>query len=516
MRNRIRYNVTGTLTTILIYLLLFLIQFKILYYLGNLLLGFYQAAQIFYLLFDSAVALHILNDKRNDGTYKIAYLFTIIVLPLFGSILYILSKWDLLRNTFTNLLNRSKESSRGLFIQDQEIIEDLNLRDPLAANTAKFLWGEEKYPTYRNGDMEYFSSGEAYFQALLREIKGAQHFIFMEYFILQQGSLWDQVQEILEEKIRQGVEVRLLYDGTSVITKVPLNFAKEQRKRGIKVKVFKPLVPVLSLYQNHRDHRKILVVDNQVAFTGGVNLADEYINQRTLFGHWKDSGTLTRGPSSRSFTLLFLSMWNLWEKNKEDFTPYLRTYEGDFKPREGAFITPFGDDPYGKNRVAKEVYNDIINQAVSYLHIMTPYLILDEETRSDLIHLAQCGVDVKIITPHIPDKKLVFLVTRSYYKSLLREGVRIFEYKPGFIHSKSMVSDNTKAVVGTINFDYRSLFLHFECGAYYYDRDLAQKVEKDFQETLGLSQEFTYEQTLEFSYFERAMGRILRVFAPML
>lgn len=516
MKKRIKYNVTGTLTTVLIYGILFVIQFGILYYLANFLRDLYQTTQIFFFLFDSIVALQILNDKNNDGTYKLAYLFSMIVLPLFGSILYLLSKWDFLRNKFSNIIYTSKEESFALYYQQPGILEELREKDPLAYNTAMFLWKEEKFPTYYNAETKYFSQGEDYFEAMLKELKQAKHFIFMEYFIIQQGYLWDQVEEILEEKVAQGVEVRILLDGTSIITKVPLDFPKELRKKGIQIQVFKPIIPLLSLYQNHRDHRKILVIDNQCAFTGGMNLADEYINKTTLFGHWKDNGTLTRGKSTRSFTLLFLTMWNLNVKEKEKFKPYLILDEDSIEYNKNSFIIPFGDDPYGKNRVAKEVYNDIINQSVSYLHIMTPYLILDEETRGDIIHLAQCGVDVKIITPHIPDKKLVFMVTRSFYKSLIKEGVKIYEYTPGFIHSKTMISDDIKAVVGTINFDYRSLFLHFECGAYYYDKELARLAEDDFQRTLLESHEFTLQMTKEFTYWERAMGRLLRVFAPMM
>lgn len=516
MKKRIKNNVTGTLTTIVIYAILFIIQFGFLYYLANFLRDIYRTTQAIYFILDSLVALHILNDKTNDSTYKLASLFTIIILPLFGALLYILSKWDLIRNRFSSIVHESKEESFPLYKQDPEVLERLKEEDHLAYNTAKFLWNKESFPTYHNTQTQYFSQGEEYFEAILQELEKAKKFIFMEYFIIQEGYMWDKILEILERKVKEGVEVRVLFDGTSVITKLPLNFHKVLREKNIQARIFKPIIPVLSLYQNHRDHRKILVIDNQCVFTGGMNIADEYINKTTLFGHWKDSGTLTRGKSTRSFTILFLTMWNLKYKEKEDFLPYLLPEDESVVYDKDTYITPFGDDPYGDTRIAKEVYNDIINQGTDYLHIMTPYLILDEESIGDLIHLAQAGVDVKIITPHIPDKKLVFLVTRSYYKPLLREGIKIFEYTPGFIHSKSMVSDDRKAVVGTINYDYRSLYLHFECGSYYYDENLAKEVERDFQETLKVCQEFTYQDTKEFSYFERIMGRILRVFAPMM
>ncbi|MCD1147574.1 cardiolipin synthase [Peptoniphilus sp. KCTC 25270] len=517
MKNRIQNNVTGTLTTVFIYLILFVAQFGLIFYVSTFLNEYYDVARYIFYILDAIVAVQILNDRGNDPTYKMAFLFTIIIFPFFGAILYVLGKRDIIRARFSQLLEKRKEDTQHRFIQDPKILEKMKETDPLSANTARFLWNEEKYPTYHNADMEYFTSGEEYFKALKRELEKAEKFIFMEYFILQQGKMWGEILDILKEKVEQGVEVRILYDGTAMLTKVPLNFPKELEKLGIKTFVFKPIIPVLSLYQNNRDHRKILVIDNRCAFTGGVNIADEYINEKELFGHWKDTGTLTYGCSTRSFTLMFLNMWNVNNKEKEDYEPYLLTKcDGFYEYKEDRFITPFGDDPYGENRVGKEVYNDIVNQGVDYVHIVTPYLIIDEETKGDLIHLAQSGVEVKIITPHIPDKKMVFLVTRSYYKPLLRGGVKIYEYTPGFIHAKSIVSDDKKAVVGTINLDYRSLFLHFECGSYFYDEVLAKEVEADFQDTLSKSHEFTYEMTKEFAYWERALGRLLRVFAPMM
>ncbi|MDQ0508565.1 cardiolipin synthase [Peptoniphilus ivorii] len=515
-RTRIKNSLFGTLTTVLVYGILFLIQFFVIYYAGAFLNEHRDVLQYAFFILDFTVALHILNDGRNDPVYKMAFLFTIVVLPVFGAFLYVLSKRDILRRWFSRRFETSKEDFTGLFHQEPEILEEIRERDPLFYNTARFLWNEESFPAYRNGDAHYFPLGEDYFEQMLKELESAKKYIFMEYFIVEQGYMLDRILDIVKRKIDEGVEVRFIFDGTSVLTKVPLNFRKEMEKLGIRTKVFKPIIPVLSLYQNHRDHRKILVIDNRVAFTGGINIADEYINAVEVYGHWKDTGIAVYGAMVRSFTNMFLAMWGVSEDEPENYRPYLLPPDSAYAGKHSGYVVPFGDDPYGKNRVGKEVYNDMINQAVKYLHITTPYLILDEETQSDLIHLAQSGVEVKIITPHIPDKRLVFLVTRSHYKVLLDSGVEIYEYTPGFIHAKNFSSDDTKCVVGTINCDYRSLFLHFECGAYFYDREMTAKVEADFQETLKMSMPFTREMCEDFSLWRRAAGRVLRIFAPMM
>lgn len=506
----------GQMMAIIVFLIVFILQFTLLTQVGSLFNKIFPFGQTAIVILDLGVALHVINDRQNDETYKLTFLFAIIAMPIFGSLFYILSRWDIVRNYFSDRMEVAREGVYPEFKQDERYLEEVKSLDPLAYNTLHFLWEQERYPTYKNTKTEYYSSGEENFEAIKRELRRAKHFIFLEYFIIKKGFMWDEILEILKQKVDEGVEVRLLFDGTNMLTKVHLGFPNEVRKLGIKVSVFKPMAPVISLYQNHRDHRKIIVVDNQCAFTGGINISDEYINRVKPFGHWKDVGTLSWGPSTTSYTLMFLSMWNVSNNASEDPTPYLLEYEGDEDDEDAGYITPFGDDPYVRNRVGHDVINDIISQAKDYVYITTPYLILDQELKSDLIHAAQSGIDVRIITPKIPDKEVVFLVTRSYYKELLRGGVRIFEYSPGFIHAKAIVSDDIKSLVGTINLDYRSLFLHFECASYYYDKKLAAEVKEDFNRTFEVVDEFTLEDTKEFSYFERIMGRLLRVLAPLL
>jgi cardiolipin synthase len=356
------------------------------------------------------------------------------------------------------------------------------------------------------------------FEAMKREIAEAKRFIFLEFFIIERGEMWDSILELLESKSREGVEVRIMYDGMGSFTVLPYNYIKVLQEKGLKAKVFSPIKPVISSYQNNRDHRKILVIDGHTAFTGGINLADEYINRKVRFGHWKDTGIMLKGDAVTSFTMMFLQMWNISEKEPEKYDIYLRDPEY-FYPLElnmDGFVIPYGDSPLDKESVGEEVYLDIINNARYYVHIMTPYLILDYEMVKALTFAAKRGVDVSIILPHIPDKKYAFLLAKSHYGELIRAGVKIWEYTPGFMHAKVFTSDDTKAAVGTINLDFRSLYLHFECGTYLYRNEVIRDVERDYQETLSLCRRISLEDIPNDPWYERFAGRALRLFAPLM
>ncbi|MDO4545337.1 MAG: phospholipase D-like domain-containing protein, partial [Bacillota bacterium] len=282
-------------------------------------------------------------------------------------------------------------------------------------------------------------------------------------------------------------------------------------------KVFSPMKPFLTTHQNNRDHRKILVIDGHTAFTGGVNLADEYINRRERFGHWKDTAIMVKGQATDSFTLMFLQMWNIDEKVKEKYARYLYTGGGhETGMHNGGYVLPYGDSPFDHEEVGEKVYFDILNRAKDYVHIMSPYLILDEETINVLTFAAQRGVDVKIILPHIPDKKYAYLLARTYYEELIREGVEIYEYTPGFIHAKVFTSDDEKAVVGTINLDFRSLYLHFECAAYIWKNPVVTDIEMDFQNTLAQSEKMTLKDCQQYNIIHKFAGRALRLVAPLM
>ena len=348
---------------------------------------------------------------------------------------------------------------------------------------------------------------------MLAQLETARKFIFLEFFIVEEGYMWGRILSVLERKAREGVEVRVLYDGTCAIGKLPYRYPRQLEELGIRCRMYAPLRPLVSTHYNNRDHRKIMVIDGRAAFTGGVNLADEYINRVDLHGHWKDVAVRITGEAVQGFTLMFLQMWNVESWEQEDYGRYLAASA----PVEAAgWVIPYGDSPFDQENVGEMVYMDILNRAESYVHIMTPYLIIDHEMITALTFAAKRGVDVKLIVPARPDKKTVFAVTRSYYRELIEGGVRIFEYTPGFVHAKIFVSDGGTAVVGSINLDYRSLYLHFECAALLCGGAAPAEVEADFQQTLAKCREVTLEDCRRDSLGRRLVGWILRPLATLM
>ena len=305
-----------------------------------------------------------------------------------------------------------------------------------------------------------------------------------------------------------------MYDGMCSIAMLPWSFPETLKKKGINCKIFSPIVPALSTCQNNRDHRKIVVIDGKVAFTGGVNIGDEYINEYDKYGHWKDTSIMLKGDAVKSFVLMFLQMWNIDEKTLKDYEKYINTEENLIK--NSSYVIPYSDNPYDEDNIGEQVYMDIINTAKKYVHIMTPYLILDNEMIMALKYAAKRGVDTVIIMPHVPDKIYAYLLARTYYEELLEAGVKIYEYTPGFVHAKVFISDDDEAVVGTINLDFRSLYLNFECAAYMYRNSAINYIEKDFERTLEECENITLENHKKYSVFKKIIGRILRLFAPLM
>ena len=337
----------------------------------------------------------------------------------------------------------------------------------------------------------------------------------MEYFIVEQGIMWDSILEILEEKVKEGVEVRFMYDGMCCIALLPYHYPETLQEKGIKCKMFSPIKPILSTHQNNRDHRKICVIDGHTAFTGGINLADEYINQKERFGHWKDTAVMIKGDAVQNFTIMFLQMWNVTEHQKEDYEKYLTPVQEELH-REPGYVLPYGDSPFDNENIGEQVYLHILNHAKKYVHIMTPYLILDNEMVTNLTYAAKSGIEVIIIMPHIPDKWYAFAVAKTYYEELIEAGVQIYEYTPGFVHAKVFVSDDDTATVGTINLDYRSLYLHFECGTFIYNNPVVWNIEKDFQETLKKCQKVSVMDLRTRGTVMTVAGRVLRLIAPLM
>lgn len=468
-------------------------------------------------LLSALVIIYILNKEENPS-FKLSWMIPIAAVPVFGILFYLFAELQIIGKLMDKKLRDNMKQTEPYLVQNQKVMDQLARISKQDANLARYIKNTGHYPAYGNTNVQYYSVGEMMFSAMKKELEAAKRFIFMEFFIVERGEMWDEILEILERKAKEGVEIRFMYDGMCTIALLPSGYVEELKEKGINAKEFSPIKPVLTTYQNNRDHRKILVVDGHTAFTGGVNLADEYINRRVRFGHWKDTGIMLKGDAATSFTMMFLEMWNISEKEPEEYGRYLRDPEY-FYPlelsREG-FVIPYGDSPLDGETVGKQVYLDIINSARQYVQIMTPYLILDYEMVRALTFAAKRGVETIIIMPRIPDKKYAFLLARSHYKELIRAGVQIFEYKPGFIHAKVFSSDGIKAVVGTINMDFRSLYLHFECAAYLYCNEVIRDIDRDFKETLAQCRSVSMEDLNKDPWYERFAGRALRLFAPLM
>ena len=460
-----------------------------------------------------AFLIYLLNTRSNPSI-KLTWCIIIALVPVFGVLLYLFITFDWGHRTEQRILHSVKAECEHLMPEPRELMDRLKSPEPGFWPLARYLAEANGYPAYENTDAVYFPKGEDKYAAMLREMESAEKFIFLEYFIVEEGEMWDSLLDILKRKVQQGVDVRVLYDGTCSLLRLPASYPKKLRALGIKCKVFAPIRPFISTSYNNRDHRKILVVDGKVGFTGGVNLADEYINRREMFGHWKDAAVMLRGDAVRSMTLMFLRLWNATERQR-DYEPYLIEPGPSNGMRQGCVI-PYGDSPMDQELTGEMVYLDILNTARDYVYIMTPYLILDNEMVTALCFAARRGIDVRLILPGIPDKKYANLLAKSHYKVLTEAGVRIYEYTPGFIHSKVFVSDDIKAVVGTINLDYRSLYLHFECAAYFYKCPVIADILRDFHETFPQCREITKEDAANQKLSTRLAGAILKVAAPLM
>ena len=468
-------------------------------------------------LLSAFVILYVVNKDENPS-FKLAWIIPITVIPVFGTLLYLFLELQWEGKIINRRLRENISDTQPYLKQNPRYMEQLAKTSRSNANLAAYIENSGSYPVYGNTNVKYYPVGEEMFEDMKKELEKAKRFIFMEYFIVERGEMWDSILEILERKVQEGVEVRFMYDGMCCLVLLPYSYPRELRAKGLKAKMFAPIRPALSTYQNNRDHRKILVIDGHTAFTGGINLAEEYINRKVRFGHWKDTGIMVKGDAVTSFTMMFLQMWNITEKEPEDYGRYLRDPEFFYPPElsmEG-FVIPYGDSPLDQETVGELVYLDIINTARNYVHIMTPYLILNYELVQALQFAAKRGVETIIIMPHIPDKEYAFLLAKAHYEELIRAGVQIYEYTPGFVHAKVFTSDDEKAVVGTINMDYRSLYLHFECAAYIYRNEVIKDVERDFKETLAKSQVITLEECRHYPWYKKFAGRVLRLFAPLM
>ncbi len=487
---------------------------------GLLVFAVWKLSDYFVYWYISCVLLSLavviwLMSKNDNPSYKLAWTILILVLPIFGGLFYLIFGIKRLPLNFKMSMKRVTEDQKRLLQQNLNVYQEIS-GDKGIKKQVHYFNQFAGFPIYKNTTTEYLTPGEMKFERMVEELKKAKHYIFMEYFIIEEGTMWDTVLDILRKKVQEGVEVRVMYDDIGCINTLPNRYDAKLRKMGIQCCVFNPFHAKLNAVFNNRDHRKILVIDGYIAFTGGINLADEYINAYPKHGHWKDASIMVKGDAVWSFTIMFLTAWNLTTGETCDYEEYRshKYHPEDFE--SDGYVIPYADSPFDGEHVGEYVYMNIINNATDYVYINTPYLIVDHEFLTGLSLAAKNGVDVRIVTPHIPDKWYVHLLTQSFYPPLVRAGVKIYEYTPGFIHSKTFVSDDHTATVGTINLDFRSLYLHFECGTWLYQTKTVAAVKEDFLKTLERCQEITLEDCKNVKWYKRCLRGLLRVFAPLM
>lgn len=458
------------------------------------------------------IVLNIVRTSRHLSS-DFMWIILIMLFPVFGTFVYVLMLLSLLfGKTFRNIIKEQKKAS-SYYIQDESIIDEIRNDNPDYVSQLAFLH-EEGFPIYRNTDFEYYAPCENGFNVMLEELKKAENYIFMEYFIIEEGFMFNSILSILEEKVKKGLEVRIMYDDMGSLGTLPASYAKQLEKKGIKAVSFNRISPIINTIMNHRDHRKILIVDGKVAFSGGANLADEYINKKVKHGHWMDNIICIKGKAVWSYLVMFLTNWNALRHEDFDYSVFKNEDVVEETLFDG-YIAPYAETPLDEELTGQSVYEDLLNSANKYVYIMTPYLIIDSEMINTLIHTAKKGVDVRIIMPGIADKQIVHDMGTTYYKQLIQGGVKIYEYEPGFVHSKVFICDDTYATVGTINLDYRSLYLHFENGTLLYKSKKIMDVKQNFFDTLEHCKKIQVEDT-HVNIVKGLFLSIIRIFSPLL
>lgn len=488
-----------------------LIIFAIANWLAPFATFFYTLLSIF-----SALFILFLISKRDEGAYKMLWLLVILTAPLPGAFMYLLYGNKRTGKGLEQRLKSIKNSIPVVLNDDKEVIMQLEQENKRVAQTFSYVKKMTHFPILKNESATYYPIGEQLFEQMIAALKDAKRYVFIEYFIIQEGVLWNTMISVLEQKVQEGVDIRVLYDDIGSIGTFSAKNRKSLIKKGIKCEKFNPLI-VLSGALNHRDHRKIMVIDGMIAFSGGINLADEYINVDSQFGHWKDIGFQITGDAVRSYTYMFIEFWNV-----SSFDPISKALVGldyDVPRMEHAtvfdgYVLPYYDSPNRQEAASNNLYIDLLSQSTDYAWFYTPYLLIGDNLLDAFIRAAQRGVDVRIIMPGIPDKKIVYRMSRSYYGELLEAGVRIFEYTPGFVHAKACLVDDCIGSTGTVNLDYRSLFLHYECNALFYKASLLKDLKRDFEASMEVSRERTLADEKN-GLVHNLINNILRIFAPL-
>lgn len=461
------------------------------------------------------VVILIVNSKINPS-YKIVWIIPVLTFPIFGSLFYLFLGGKRLSKKERKKMAANTEKILDALKPQEENLQEIKEQNESASVLSKYIQDYGFFPPFKNTVSEYLPLGEMKFERLKEELKKAKHYIFLEYFIINEGVMWDSILDILLEKVREGVDVRIIYDDFGCLLTLPYKYNEKLERMGIQCCVFNPIMPVLSTKINNRDHRKIVVIDGHTGFTGGINLADEYINEIEKYGHWKDAAIMLKGEAVLNMTVMFLSVWDYLKEIEEDYGKFINNRICIKMDKPSTYYQPFADSPMDDEPVGETVYLNSINRAKEYIYITTPYLIISNEMMKSLTSAAKSGIDVRIITPHQGDKWYVHIVTKLNYEILVESGVKIYEYLPGFIHSKNLIVDDDCGVIGTINLDYRSFYLHFECGVWMYKSPSIIEMKKDFLETLKSCKEIKMKDIDNMKWYELLVGAVLKVFSPLM
>lgn len=464
-------------------------------------------------IFSILMVIYLYNASM-DSTSKLTWMMLIGLFPVPGAIFLGFTRLDVGSIRLKQTLKAIREMTQGIIPQNKETIRKLEQEGDDMAALHRYVSKTGNFPVFENTAVKYFPDGKDFFESVLEDMEQARDYIYMEYFIIAEGYMWGRVLDILSRKAAEGVDVRVMYDGMCEIGLLPSDYTSRMKKLGIDAREFSKIYPFLSTYYNYRDHRKILVIDGKVAYTGGINFADEYINLKPRFGYWKDTAIRLQGDAVISFTQMFLLLWNI--EIKAPSFERVRAFEPVKVDDASGFVMPFSDSPLDQYQVGEAMFLETLGKARRYVHIMTPYLIIDDTMKNALKLAALRGVDVTLIVPGIPDKKAAYAIAKSHFKELVTSGVTIYEYTPGFVHSKVMVSDDIKAMVGSINLDYRSLYHHFECAAYLYKCDVISDIEKDFNETVDKCKMVTLDTIKHEKITYKLAAKLLKFVAPLM
>lgn len=509
-KNKGENNIINNIIKLIILLIGIIIQIVVFLFLYSATNKLSDYGRIIFTVIQFLSVIYIIYKDQN-AAYKIVWIILLMFLPIAGFVAYLLWGNNKSPKYIKEEINKNHNKTKKILPQHEEIIDDIKNLD--RKKEVKFLLNGTSYPIYNNKKIEYLKIGEEYYKRLKEDLKQAKEYILIEYFIISDGKMWDEIYEILKEKRKQNVKIYIIFDALGSLFKKPKDLKKQLEEANIEYLAFNPLTTFIRSYINYRDHRKIVVIDGKVGYTGGINIGDEYINLTHRLGHWKDCGVRIEGEGIKSLISIFFTLWNM-NKENVNYESYINEIEQTSK--EQGYIIPFSDNPHNKINPMQNTYINIINNAQKYVYIMTPYLILDSETEQALINTSLSGINIKIITPSIPDKKLVNACTKSFYGKLLEAGIEIYEYKPGFIHSKVILSDDEVSIVGTANFDFRSFYLNYECGIWMYSTLEELNIKKDFEETLKQCEKIELKVWKKRKLDIRIIEALLRLISPLL